>query len=892
VSWLFRMANVFRASAVDRALDDEMQFHIEARVEDLVAAGMTREAAELAASRQFGNRLRIRESSRDVKLLPWVESVFKDIRFAVRMFRKHIVVTGAAIASLTLALGACLAAFSLIDALILRPLPVREPERLIYLTFPTYSAGSPTGSNFSYPLFSRLRDAARNEVELFATSSDETRRRVTFRNADAEDEVRVQFVTGNVFSVLGVRPAVGRVLTSADDLTPGAHAVAVVSHAFWKRRFGGDPSVVGSAFTFGEKRLEIVGVAQESFTGIDPGRLVDLWVPVAMYDAEGFTFTNPEWNWLGVLGRLNPGVTPERARDVLQAPFSRFRRELTAGRHGPDNPPDRIERYINAPLTLASAANGPSGLRRQFDRPLWILSILVGLVLLISVSNLANLYLARAAGREREMSVRLSIGASRSRLIQQMLIESMLLAVVASVLGLLFARVAGPSIIGMLAPSTNPVYLELRTDWRLLAFLCIAGALTAILFGLAPALRASRVAPIGALRGGEPRATSRTGLAGWLVAVQVSFSLAILFVAGLLLLSFGRLATTDVGFARDGVLLVKVDSRDRLDPEMARIVGLQLLERVRSVPGVTDASLSARPLFSQGGSISRVRVAGHESDTFSPPHLPVSPGFFDTMRIRLIDGRDFIPGDSEPLEPTAVIVSEAFARRYFGAASPIGRVYDRTGQPPPVRQEIVGVVTDARLSDLRSLPPPAVYVPLRGLGTMQVRAAGDALALTSVIDREVRATHPSLRAAEFTLQTTLVANTLLRERLMALLSGFFAAVGLLMAAVGLYGVLSYSVVRRTREIGIRIALGARSGALVIAIVRDAALMTGIGIIVGLAGGLYLSRFVKGFLHEVHPTDAFSIVMPIGCLLLTAFFAAVPAARRASLLDPVEALRSE
>jgi hypothetical protein len=261
------------------------------------------------------------------------------------------------------------------------------------------------------------------------------------------------------------------------------------------------------------------------------------------------------------------------------------------------------------------------------------------------------------------------------------------------------------------------------------------------------------------------------------------------------------------------------------------------------------------------------------------------------MRIRLLEGRDFIPSDAEPLEPTAVIVNETFARRYFGAASPIGRVYERTGQPPPVRQEIVGVVTDARLSDLRTPPPPTVYLPLRGLGTMQVRA-GDALALTAVIDREVRATHPSLRATEFRLQATQIANSLLRERLMALLSAFFAAVGLLMAAVGLYGVLSYSVARRTREIGIRIALGARSGALVTAIVRDAALMTGIGIIVGLAGGLYLSGFVKGMLHEVHPTDAVSILLPTGCLLLTALLAAVPAARRAARLDPVEALRSE
>jgi putative ABC transport system permease protein len=886
MSLLSRVVNVFRASRVDGALDDEMQFHIDARADELVAAGMTRRDAELTASRQFGNRLRLREASRDVKVLAWLESVFKDLQFAIRMLRKHVVVSAAAIASLTLAIGPCLSAFSLVDALMLRSLPVRHPEQLFYLTFPTYSSDTPVGSNFSYPLFMTLRGAEGDGTELFAVSG-ENRRRATFSSADQEEEVRVRFVSGNAFPVLGVRPAGSK---SSDGAS--SRPVAVLGYSFWRRRFGSDPAVVGSAFTLGERRFEIAGVTDESFTGVEPGRLVDLWLPLTTYDAGGFTFTNREWNWFSILGRLKPPNEPAQARAVLQAPFSQFRRELTSGRAGPQNPPDRIERYVNAPLTLESAATGLTGLRQQFERPLWILSILIGLVLLISVSNVANLYLARAAVREREMSVRVSIGASRGRLVQQMLIESALLAVAACLAGLAFARIAGPTIVAMLAPSADPVHLELRMDWRLLGVLCLAAALTTMLFGLAPALRSSRVAPVSILRNGEMRSTSRTGLPRQLVAVQVSVSLAILFVAGLLLMSFERLTGTDLGFDKDGVLLARVEPRGLEDPEMVSALGVQLLERVRALPGVTHASLSGWPLFSVGGWISLVRVPGHESDTFSPPHLPISPGFFETMRIPLIAGRDFIASDSAPLEPTAVIVNEAFARHYFGGTSPLGRVYERTGQPPPVHQEIVGIVADARLSDPRSVPPPTVYVPLRGLGTMQVRTAGDPLALTALVEREVRATHPSLRVRTFSLQATLVANTLLRERLLALLSVFFASVGLLLAAVGLYGVLSYSVVRRTREIGIRVALGARSGAVVLAIVKDAALMTGVGIVVGLAGGLYLSRLVKGLLHEVHPTDALSIAVPVGCLLVTAFLAAVPAARRASHLNPVDALRSE
>jgi putative ABC transport system permease protein len=890
VSWLSRLTNVFRSSSVDRALDEEIQFHIESRTDDLVASGMTRHEARAIASRQFGNQLRVREYSRDVKLLPWLESLLRDAWFAVRILRKNIVVTGAVVASLSLAIGACLAAFSLVDALILRPLPVRDPHRLIYLTFPTYSADSPIGQAFSYPLFSRLRDAAGNDVELFA-NSQENRRRVTFRDAEQEEEVRVRFVTGNAFSVLGVQPILGRLLTPSDDLTPGAHPVAVVSHAFWRRRFGGDASVIGSAFTLGERRLEIVGVAEETFTGIEPGRLVDLWLPIAMYDASGFTFENREWNWLWVLGRLNAAVTLERARDVLQAPFSQFRRELTSGRRGPENPPDRIERYVNTPLKLEAAANGPSPIRRQFERPLWTLCILIGLVLLIAASNVANLFLARTAARERELSLRLSIGASRSRLVQQVLIEGALVAMVACLFGLLFARIAAPAVVQMLAPSTSPVYLDLRIDWRLLAFVCITGALVTMLFALVPALRASSVEPTGILQGGNARLSSGVVLPRPLVAIQVGFSVAVLFVATLLLSSFGRLVSVDPGFATNDVVLVGIETRTPQDPEMLRTASQQLLERIRSVPGVTNASLSRWPLFAGGGWISSVRVPGQPPDPVSPPHLPVSEGFFETMRIKMLEGRDFEPRDSEAAEPTAVIVSAAFVRRFLGSGPAVGRVYERTGQGT-VRQEVIGVVSDIHQDDLRSAAPPMVYVPLREVGTLQVRAAGDLLALRTTIEREVRATHPSLRTTAFSLQSTRVANTLVRERLLALLSGFFAAIGLLLAAIGLYGVLNYSVVRRTREIGIRTALGAKPGALVRTIVTDAALMTGVGILLGLTGGFYLSGLVRTLLYEVHPTDVSSIALPIGCLLLAAFLAAAPAARRTVRLDPVAALRLE
>jgi len=889
MSWLSRLGNVFRTSKVDADLDEELRYHREARVGDLIAQGLSRVEAEAEAARRFGNTLLLREQSRDVKLLPWLESILQDVRFGARSLRKNAVVTGAAMISLSLAIGACAAAFSLVDALLLRPLPVREPERLVYLTFAADVPDQDDRDSFAYPLFERLRADARPYIDLFGTSYQSIRRAVFPDTAEQDEKVRAQYVSGDAFAILGVRAALGRLLTAADDVRPGGHPVAVLSHRFWTRRFGGDPSVIGRSFRFEQRAFEIVGVAEPRFIGVEPGRVIDLWVPNMMWRAEALT--HQDWSWFRILGRLKNGVSPEQARSALQATFSSVRRDRAAQVVRPGEQRERIERYVNTPLTLRSAANGPSELRKHFERPLWILVTVVALVLLIAGSNVANLFLARAAAREHEMSLRLSIGASRGRLIQQVLIESALLAGAASAFGFLFASAAAPIVVGMLAPSDSPAYLDLRMDWRLVAFLGTLGLLTTMLFGLAPALRASGTAPVVALKAAGERTGSRVHLLRPLVAAQVAFSLVVLFLGGLLLLSFAKLTKTDLGFTKSGVVLLRIESELK-DPEQARDIGLQLIDRVRRLPGVHGAGLSGWALFSGSGWSRNIRLPGRGPEASDPYFLGVSPGWFETMRIRLLDGRTLEPRDTEPKEPSSVVVNEAFARHYFGGRRAVGLAFGRVDRQGIVQQDIVGVVANAKYLDLRRPAPPTVYVPHRGLGTLHVRTADDPLALTSTVRREIQVVHPSLRVTDVYMQSTLVDNTLLRERLLALLSGFFALVGLLLAAVGVYGVLTYSVVQRTREIGIRMALGARPLVVVRSVLMHIGWALACGIGVGLAGGLYVARFVGPLLFEVEPLDIWSIALPVAVMLSAAILAALPPARRAARVDPIIALRYE
>ena len=512
-------------------------------------------------------------------------------------------------------------------------------------------------------------------------------------------------------------------------------------------------------------------------------------------------------------------------------------------------------------------------------------------MLLIACSNVANLLLARGAARRREMALRASIGAGPGRLLQQALVESGVLTLVATGLGVLGAIATAPLIVSMLTTNENPVYLDARLDWRMIMFVAALGCVTTVFFGLMPALRASTTMPGETIAHGDRHQTASPGMARSLVAVQIGFSLMVLFVAGLLLRSFDRLLSVDLGFTSERVTLLSVEARERFEPVQAREVGRRLLESAQSLPGVESASVSGWALFRGWSNGNNVEVPGRGSAQCR--RLTVSPAFFRTMDIRLLDGREFMPRDAEALDPVPVLVNDTFARKYLAGERAVGRRLTTTSRGQPISYEIVGVAADARDGSVRGEIGPYLFSPIGDAdGTVEIRSSLDARTLAGYLRKELPLVHPSLRLVDVTQQTSLVGNTLLRERLLAVLSGFFAALGLVLAAVGLYGVLSYAVVRRTREIGIRLALGAQAMAVMRSVGGHVVLAIVVGVASGIAGGLYFARFVETFLYETEPLSLSSLGLPVLCLLIVAFVATWSPLRRATRVDPVEALRTD
>jgi predicted permease len=862
-----KLVNVFRRERVNRELDEELQSHLDEAIEQ------GRDAGE--ARRAFGSALHHREASRDAKLIIWIDALRADIVFGWRQLLKNKIASAAAVLSLALAIGSCVSAFRLIDALLLRPLPVASAEHLRILTYQG-------GDGFEYPLFRHFREAVKGDAELMAISYS-NRIALTFgREADIE-RVNAQFVSGWTFDTLGLKPAIGRLLTANDDVKPKAHPVAVISYDYWQRRFGGDPGAIGRTFGCeGNQKCELVGVIERGFTGTHPGTFTDVYLPAMMMF--GDAIENRQWSWFRTWIQLKPDAGEELVHQKLQPAFRRFR-EQNAQAFPSTMSRDRYERYVNAPLALEPAAAGVSGLQKDYRRSLTILAVLVALVLLIACVNLANLMTAQAAARAREMALRVSIGAGCWRLAQLVLVESALVALLASGLGSLFAWRAAPLVVNAINPPDNPVRLALPADWRVLLFAVALSFVVTLLFGLAPALRASAVRPVSALKGGEdPHARRR--LTHVLVAAQVAFCFLVHFVAGLFVTTFDRLSKHPVGFNADRLLAVQVIGKQGRQP-----IALwnQITDHLRSVRGVEFAALANWALLS-GPVMSNFIVTGggakEDSDAY---FLGIAPGWFDTMRVPLLGGRDFRIDDTAP---GVAIVNQAFARRFFDGGDPVGRSFEMPAEGNNrARIRIVGFVGDARYRNMREAVRPTVYVPLNGGGnrdwlTFMVRTSpANPMALAEMLRQEISGARSEFRVSNIHTQDELIAAHTIRERLLAMLAFFFAVVALLLAAVGLFGVLDYSVQQRRREIGIRIALGAKAAHVARRVTVEVFAMVLTGAVAGLCAGVASQRYFASLLYNVKGTDLVMLAVPSAIILAASLLAALPPVIRAVRIDP-------
>jgi len=879
-----RIANVFRGDGPSREIDEELQSHMAEALEH------GRDSVE--ARRSFGSPIRHAERSRDVRLAAWLDSLRADAVFGWRQLTKRKVTSAAAILSLGLGIGACISAFRLIDALLLRPLPITAPERLydLYREEIDWEGKPGTFDGWANPDFRLMRTAAKGQAELIAISYAE-RTDLTYRSDEEMERAHLQYVSGWMFPTFGIRPSLGRLFTENDDLEPGAHPYAVISHDYWTRRFGQDRTILGRTFRTGSHVYQIIGVAEKSFTGIEPGTMVDIFVPSMMHRS----VTRADSTWHRTLAVVRPGVAIEPLREKLNAVSLAFERERSKG--FTDMSQQSIDNYLRQKVRLTPAPSGVSELQGSNRKSLAALGVLVALVLLIACANVANLMTAQAASRAREMALRVSIGAGRRRLVQLVLVESALLALLAATAGAFFAWWSAPLVVGMINPPDDPARLFLPLDWRVFGFGVALTTTVILLFGLTPALRASGVKPVSALKGGDDP-HSRGRLMHVLIALQVSFCFLVLFVAGLFVRTFDRLANLPTGFSADRLLNLETDAAHPQPTALWQ----QTAEHLRAVPGVQTVTIASRTMLGGDSWNDEICLDGGPPSNDVTYFMKVSSGWLDEMKIPLVQGRDFTAADRYP---GAAIVSETFAKRYFPGRNPLGRSFDQASyEGQRMRLRIIGIVRDARYRGLRDAIPPVAYVPFRSLNdkggdeavrfaTIVVRTYGPVpLALAQILRKEVRSAQPEFRVSNVRSQVEVHESLTVRERLLATLALFFAVVALLLAGVGLYGVLDYSVLQRRREIGIRLAVGAQAGDIARRVTADIFSMVLVGAIAGIGLGLSSARYLETLLYQVRATDFGVLALPSLAICAAALLAAIPAVIRAVRIDPVTMLRSE
>jgi putative ABC transport system permease protein len=885
MSWFSRLKNTLRTRRLDDDLAEEIRDHVERRAAALREEGLSPAEAQRRAAARFGNATSFREQSREIRLWAGLDSAVRDLHYAWRGMRRSPVFAATAVLSLSLAIGANTAIYSIVDVAMLRPLPVPEPDLLVTLAAPDLEHPGQNSSGerdtFSYPLFLQLRAAADGAARL-ALFSPLGRVEAQGPEPDAPiDMANEQFISGEAFEILRVPPALGRVFSSEEDRFPGGHAVAVLSHDYWQRRFHGDPAVLGRTIRLNGQAFRVVGVAAAGFFGIEPGKFVDLWVPAMTFDPG--VFTNAAFNWSHIVGRLSSNVTLEQLRERLQPAFLNDRKGLA--RQSPDVPEAIREQMVHAALRVHPGANGVSAFRGTFSRPLWIVMSVAAGILLIACSNIASLLLARSSTRSAEMALRVSLGAGRWRLVRQLLTESLLLSMLAGVVGWILALETAPALIALLSTESDPVRFALAMDARVFLFCAGVCALSALVFGLLPAWQATATQPMQSLRHHGAHA-GRLRMGRFFVGAQVAFAFCLVVAGAGFLVSLRSLFAVDTGFDPRGVTVLTIGARHGTTLQQVH----QLQSRVASLANVQGAAVAWSAIF--GGSPRRERIIAQGKPASEREEIMyrVSPGYFAVMRTPLQEGRDFDPRDTDGTQPIPTIVNRAFARRYFGSETPIGKEYQRTDG---ARHRIIGLAANAYYGDLRNGPQPVAYIPMKPpvRFVFYVRSTLDAGSVMRLVERESAAAGP-FHIVQTTTLSALVGNTLLREKLLAGIGGVFAGLGLLLAAIGLFGLLNYSVSCRTKEISIRAALGARRQELWLLVLKDLFGMTAGGLAVGLVGSVMLMGFVRSLLFGVRPADPRVIVTAIAVFVVAALLAGGLPARRAAAVDPIAALREE
>ena len=904
------------ARHVERDVDDELAFHLAMRTRKLVDAGLDPELARAKALEQFGDFTGVRDecltidrtAERSVRMTDFMSHLRQDLAYALRSLRQHKQFTVVVLAILTLGIGVNTATFTLVDALMLRALPVAHPEQLVTIGDPSAVGsgwhGTPSSRVLSYPIYADVRD--RNHVlsGLYASGGAGSLDVVIPNGAsDATalpEHPRGRLVSANFFDVLGVRPLAGRWFLPEEDKTPGGAPVAVISHGYWTRRFSSDPNVIGRKIVANKVQLTIVGVAPQGFFGDIVGQQADLWIPMMMQPLimpHDQALAARTTSWLLLMGRMQPGVTIERARTELVSLV-----ELSIKSQMSDSDWVSYEKGLRTePIQVDGGARGFSYYRNAYARALVILLAAVGLVLFVVCANVANLMLARAAARGREMSVRLALGAGRGRLVQQLLTESALLAGLAAALGLLVARWTSTLLLRIASGGPQPIPLDVHPNARVMGYTIALALLTTILFGLVPALRASRVELVAALRtqgrgGASADRPGRMSVGKMLVVAQVALSALLLVGTGMLIQSMRRIRNADLGVLRDKLLVVNVEAgRSGYDEARRAVLMRDITARLQQMPGVAAVTYSVNGIFSGTESISSVQIPGFETRADSEKHVAfdaVGPNYVHAIGARLLSGRDFDARDTESSSRSAIL-NETMAKFYFANGDALGRTIIRRDSAITV----IGVVRDVEEQDVRAHPVRRMYLSIfqnRDVPpyfNVEVRVAGDPSALHETIRKAIRASYPTL-SFEIQSLNDLVNDSLGTDRLVTQVITFFGLLALILAALGLYGVMVFTTTRRASEFGLRMALGASSAEVTRMVVREALLLAAVGLAIGLPAGLAAARLIRGQLFEVGAVDPASLVVAIVVLTSTSAIASYLPARRASHVTPLEALRSE